>query len=85
MGTARSIASIIWTATSGGSRLLIKSWWVLRRGRKEVSKSARVMYKELVAYGLPEEDARSIAAAYARPGKELLRIRGLIRLVRSLE
>ncbi|MHA1768269.1 MAG: hypothetical protein ACTSV3_00250 [Candidatus Thorarchaeota archaeon] len=58
-------------------------WWV-QRGRKEVRKSARVMHKELVVYGLPEEDTGNIAAAYARPSRELLSIRGPLRLVRSL-
>lgn len=84
MGTARSIASLVWTAFSGGSKLLVKSYMAIRRGRNEVKKSARVMYKELVKEGIPTEDAKEIAVAYAKPAWEVLHMRKLIALAMEM-
>ncbi|MGY5871341.1 MAG: hypothetical protein RTV72_03760 [Candidatus Thorarchaeota archaeon] len=80
MGTARSIASIIATSMGGGSKLLAKTWWSIRKGRGEVKKAARTFYNTLVKSGIPKEDAKEIALAYAKPAWELLSIRNLIRM-----
>ncbi len=85
MGTARSIASITGTSIGGGSKLLFKLWWSLRKGRAEVKKGAKAFYKTLRANGIPQEEARQIAIAFAKPAWEILSIRGIMRMVRDLD
>jgi hypothetical protein len=85
VGNARSIASITGTAIGGGSRILIKVWWSLRKGRAEVKKGANEFYKTLRANGIPQENARQIAIAYAKPAWDVLSIRGIMRMVRDLD
>ena len=85
MGTARSIASITGTALGSGSKLLVKVWWSLRKGRAEVKKGAKAFYKTLREHGFPEEDAKEIAIAYAKPAYEVLTIRGILRIMRELD
>ncbi|TFH08489.1 MAG: hypothetical protein E4H14_06345 [Candidatus Thorarchaeota archaeon] len=80
MGTARSIASIIATSMGSGTKILAKTWWAIRKGRGEVKKGARTFYDTLVASGIPSEEAKEIAVAYAEPAWELLSVRNLIRL-----
>ena len=57
MGTARSIGSIILTGLGGGSKLLAKLWWSLRKGRRAVKESAKVFYKTLRDAGIPDDEA----------------------------
>ncbi|MFW9794297.1 MAG: hypothetical protein ACFFEE_08345 [Candidatus Thorarchaeota archaeon] len=85
MGTARSIASITGTAIGSGSKLLVKVWWSLRRGKGQVKKGAKTFYNALVKAGIPREDAKEITLAYAQPAWELLSIRGVFRLIRELD
>jgi hypothetical protein len=85
LGTARSIASITGTAIGGGSKLFIKMWWVLRKGRAQVKKGAQTFYSTLVKAGIPREDAKQIALAYAAPAWEVLSIRGIFRMLRNLD
>jgi hypothetical protein len=85
VGTARSIASITGTALGSGSKLLVKVWWSLRKGRAEVKKGAKAFYKTLREHGFPEEDAKEIAIAYAKPAYEVLTIRGIFRMVREMD
>ncbi|MGD9395501.1 MAG: hypothetical protein PVJ05_03645 [Candidatus Thorarchaeota archaeon] len=85
MGTARSIASITVSSIGGGSKLLFKVWRSLRKGRSEVKKGARKFYKTLRENGIPEEDAKQIAIAYAQPAWEILSIKGVLRLIRELD
>jgi hypothetical protein len=84
VGTARSIGSIILSSVGGGSRLLAKTWWAIRKGRNEVKKSARVFYKTLRDAGIPDEDARKIAVAYAQPAYEILSIRRLLKMAMEM-
>ncbi|RDE14024.1 MAG: hypothetical protein C4K48_06835 [Candidatus Thorarchaeota archaeon] len=84
MQTARAIGSIILTSVGGGSRLLAKTWWALRKGRGEVRKSARTFYETLREAGIPEEDARAIAVAYAQPAYDILRFRSLIKMAMEM-
>ncbi|MFW9844959.1 MAG: hypothetical protein ACFFEV_10315 [Candidatus Thorarchaeota archaeon] len=83
MGKARSIASIIATSMGGGSKILAKTWWAIRKGRGEVKKAARTFYNTLLAHGIPREEARAITVAYAKPAWELLSVRNLIRIAMS--
>ena len=85
MGTARSIASITGTALGGGSKLLFKLWWSLRQGRNDVKKGVKEFYKTLRENGIPQEEARQISIAFAKPAWELLSIRGIMRMVRELD
>ncbi|MFW9768711.1 MAG: hypothetical protein ACFFF9_03315 [Candidatus Thorarchaeota archaeon] len=85
MGTARSIASITGTAIGGGSKLLFKVWWALRKGRAQVKKGAKTFYNTLVRAGIPKEDAKQIALAYAAPAWEVLSIRGVFRMLRDVD
>ena len=85
MGTTRSIAAITGASIGGGSKLLFKVWWSLRKGRAEVKKGAKAFYKTLRANGIPQEDARQIAIAFAKPAWEVLSIRGIMRMVRNLD
>ena len=80
MGKARPIASIIATSMGGGYKLLAKTWWSLRKGRGEVKKAARTFYKTLLDAGIPKEDAKEIAMAYAKPALEILSVRNLVRM-----
>jgi hypothetical protein len=85
VGLARSIASITGTAVGSGSKLLVKVWWALRKGRGQVKAGAKTFYNTLVKAGIPREDAREIALAYAAPAWEILSIRGIFRMIRDVE
>ena len=85
MGTAKSIVSISGTAIGGGPKLLFKVWWSLRKGRAEVKKGAKAFYKTLRQNGIPQEEAKQIAIAYAKPAWEVLSIRGIMRMVQDLD
>jgi hypothetical protein len=85
VGTARSIASITGTAIGGGSKILVKLWWSLRKGRGEVKKGAKTFYKTLREFGIPEDEAKEIAIAYAKPAWDVLTIRGIMQLVRLMD
>jgi len=84
VGTARAIGSIVLTSIGGGSRLLAKTWWAVRKGRGEVKKSARIFYNALRDTGIPDEDAREITVAYALPAYEALKIRNLIKMAMEM-
>ena len=84
MQTARAIGSIILTSVGGGSRLLATTWWALRKGRREVKKSARTFYETLREAGIPDEDARAIAVAFAQPAYDILRFRSLIKMAMEM-
>jgi hypothetical protein len=85
VGKAWSIASIIATSMGGGSKLLAKTWWSIRKGRGEVKKSARTFYNTLLKSGIPREEARQITIAYAKPAWEILSVRSLIRMAIEAE
>jgi hypothetical protein len=77
--------SITGTAIGSGSKLLFKIWRELRKGKSEVKKGAKQFYKTLREYGIPQEDARQIAVAFAKPAYEILSIRGIMRMVREID
>ena len=85
MGNMRSIASITGSALGGGSKLIFKIWWSLRKGRSQVKKGAKTFYKTLREHGIPQEEAKQIAVAYAKPAWEILSVRGIFRIVRELD
>jgi hypothetical protein len=69
----------------GGSKLLAKTWWAVRKGRGQVKKSARTFYNGLLKSGIPREDAKQIAIAYAQPAWEILQVRNLIKLAMEMD
>ncbi len=85
MGKARSIASIVFTATGGGTKMLAKIWWSLRKGRGEVKKSAKIFFNTLQDAGIPREEAKEITIAYAKPAWEILSIRNIIKKAIEME
>lgn len=85
MGTGRSIGSIILTGIGGGSKLLAKTWWSLRKGRSEVKKSARTFYETLRKVGIPEEAAKEITVAYAKPALDILGFRKIFKLLMEMD
>ena len=84
MGKAWSIGSIILTSIGGGTKLLAKTWWAVRKGRKEVKKSAQEFYSVLRNDGIPEEDAKEIALAFAKPAWEILSITNMIKMAMEM-
>jgi hypothetical protein len=84
VGTVKSIGFIILTSIGGGSKLLTRTWWAIRKGRNEVKKSARAFYNTLKESGIPDEDAKEIAVAYARPAYEILTVRNLIKIATEM-
>ena len=85
MGKARSIASIIATSMGGGSKLLAKTWWSIRKGRGIVKNGAREFYNTLLKSGIPREEAKEITVAFAKPAWELLSVRNLIKMAMEEE
>lgn len=69
---------------SGGTKLLAKTWWSIRKGRKEVKKSAQEFYQVLRDIGIPEEDAKEITLAYARPAWEMLSVTNLVKMAMEM-
>ncbi|MHA1638224.1 MAG: hypothetical protein ACTSUO_01805 [Candidatus Thorarchaeota archaeon] len=82
---AREVASLVWTAMSGGTKLAAKTLLSIRRGKGQVKKGSRLFYKTLIESGIPKENALAIAKSYATPGYEMLSIRNLIRMARDLD
>jgi len=82
---AREVASIVWTAMSGGTKLATRSLLAIRRGKGQVKKGSRLFYKLLLNSGIPKEQALQIAKSYASPGWEMLKLRNLIRMAREMD
>jgi len=85
LGKARSIASIIATSMGGGSKLLAKTWWSIRKGRGIVKNGAREFYRTLVKAGIPSEEAKEITVAFAKPAWEILSVRNLIKMAMEMD
>ena len=78
-------ARLVFDAVTGGSKLLVKSYAAVRRGRGQVKDARKLFYRSLVESGVPEDVAKEIAETYASIGLEMLSIRKLIALAQSLE
>ncbi len=84
MGKVRSIGSIILTSMGGGTKLLAKTWWAVRKGRKEVKKASEEFYKTLRGAGIAEDIAKDITLAYAGPAWEMLKVTNLIKIAMDM-
>ncbi len=82
--SGRAIASIVWTSLTGGTKLAIKVFWHLNRGKSMVKNGAKHFRGELVDAGIPEETAEAITYAFTNPGLEMLKIRNMIKMVREI-
>jgi hypothetical protein len=78
-------ARLVLNAISGGSRLLIEALLVIRKGKKQVRRAARLVCRNLIESGLPEDAAKEIAGAYASAGLEVLSVRKMISLARRMD
>ena len=81
MGTA----SLVFNAISGSTKLLVKVYLAMRRGKKNVKKAKKTMHKFLIKSGLPKDVAIEIAECYTSTGKEILSIRKMISLAKTLD
>ncbi|TFG11601.1 hypothetical protein EU537_11840 [Candidatus Thorarchaeota archaeon] len=82
--SAREVASIVWTALSGGTKLLVKSFWTLRKAKGAVKKGSKKFYNNLVEAGIPKEHAKDISDKFREPAEEVLKIRNLIRFAQEM-
>lgn len=85
MGKAWSMGSIILNSMGGGTKLLAKTWWAVRKGRSEVKKAAKEFYRTLRDLGIPEENAKDMTLAYAKPAWELLSVTNLIKMAMEMK
>jgi hypothetical protein len=82
--SGRAIASIVWTALTGGTKLAVKVLWHLNRGKKMVKRGAKQFQSELVSVGIPMDTAAAITGAFTSPGLDMLKIRNMISMVREI-
>ncbi len=78
-------ARLVFDAVAGGSKLLVKTYAALRRGRGQVKTARKLFYSSLVELGVPKDDAAEVAEIYASIGLQILSVRKLIGLARSLQ
>ena len=84
----REIASIVWTAFSGGVKIAARLLGAYVNARWSVRTSKKKFQKSLVKQGLPLDYAKELASTYASAGQNLLSIRkmaGMIGQLRELE
>ncbi len=82
--STREVASIVWTALSGGTKLLVKSFWTIRKAKGAVKKGSKKFYNNLVDAGIPKRHAKEISDRFREPAEDVLRIRNLIRFAREM-
>jgi hypothetical protein len=83
--SGREVASIVWTAISGSTKLLAKTTASVLSGKMRVRSAKSTFKKRLKKYGLPEEMVENLADLYALPGKQMLSITYLIGLLRQIQ
>lgn len=77
----REIASLVWTAVSGGIKIAALLLGAYVNARWSVRSSKKKFQKNLVKQGLPESYAKELAATYASAGQELLSIRKMASMI----
>jgi hypothetical protein len=84
----REVASIVWTAVSGGVKIMARLLGAYVNARWSVRSSKKTFQKSLVKHGLPVDYAKELASTYAAAGQDILSIRkmvGMIGQMRDLE
>ncbi len=85
MSLPRAIGTLIWHAVGGGTKLMVKLLWNLRKAKGGVKKGSRKFYETLVNSGIPENDALEIAKSYTEPAMEILSVRGMYKFLKDIE
>jgi len=86
--SGREVASIVWTAIAGSTKLLARSLAAILNGKGRVKVAKRRFRKCLRKHGIPEEMVNDLADSYAKAGEQMLSIRymfGLLRQMRSMD
>jgi len=81
---ARAIASITWTAVTGGTKVAVRMLMSVRRAREQVKKGSKKFYETLVDAGFPKDEAHQISEAFASPAMELLSLRNMVNMAREM-
>ena len=84
----REVASIVWTAISGGIKIVGRLLGAYVNARWSVRSSKKTFQKSLVKHGLPADYAKELASTYASAGQDMLSIRkmvGMIGQIRDLD
>ena len=81
---ARAIASITWTAATGGTKAAVRMLLSMRRAKGQIKKGSKEFYKTLVDAGIPKDEAYQISEAFASPAMELLSIRNMVNMAKEL-
>ena len=81
---ARAIASITWTAVTGGTKAVVRILMSIRRAKGQVKKGSKEFYKTLVDSGIPKDEAYQISEAFVSPAMELLSIRNMVNMAREM-
>ncbi|MFW9846903.1 MAG: hypothetical protein ACFFD6_09155 [Candidatus Thorarchaeota archaeon] len=77
----REIASIVWTAVSGGIKIAALLLGAYVNARWRVRQSKKRFQKSLVKHGLPEDYAKELARTYASAGQDILSIRKMASMI----
>ncbi len=81
---ARAIASITWTAVTGGTKAAVRMLMSIRRAKGQVKKGSKKFYRTLVDAGIPKDEAHQISEAFATPAMELLSIRNIVNMAKEM-
>ena len=81
---ALAIASITWTAVTGGTKVAVRMLMSVRRAKGQVKKASKKFYNTLVDSGIPKDEAYQISEAFASPAMELLSIRNIVNMAREM-
>ncbi|GAH44472.1 MAG: hypothetical protein ACTSPR_01735 [Candidatus Thorarchaeota archaeon] len=81
---AQAIASITWTAVTGGTKVAVRMLMSIRRAKGQVKKGSKKFYRTLVDSGIPKDDAYQISKAFSTPAMELLSIRNIVNMAREM-
>ncbi|MFX0108455.1 MAG: hypothetical protein ACFE7R_09245 [Candidatus Hodarchaeota archaeon] len=80
----REVASIVWTAITGGTKILVKTIAAYLNARWSVRNAKKSFRKKLQESGFPKETAEELADTYASAGQNMLSIRNLFRILREM-
>ena len=80
---ARAIASITWTAVTGGTKVAVRMLMSIRRAKGQVKRGSKRFYKTLFDAGIPKDEAHQISEAFASPAMELLSIRNIVNMAKK--
>lgn len=83
--SGKEVASIVWIALSGGTKLLAMTAASVLSGKVRVRNAKRVFKKHLKRHGLPEEMVNDLAEMYTLLGTQMLSIRHLIGMLRQVQ